>query len=94
MPTVIRRDNIDFRDQTVYMAGHAYVNCTFDHCTIVVREATGVLENCKFTNCVWHLDAFFTDRDRLTHLVNSLIPLMAESLPNASGAATAVLRKS
>ena len=86
MPTLLRRENVTFQDQTVYMAGHAFVNCTFDHCTIIVREATGVLEGCSFNNCVWHLDLFVPDRERFRALVDNIGPLLLNSLPAAAEA--------
>lgn len=86
MPTLLRRENVTFQDQTVYMAGHAYVNCVFDHCTIVVREATGVLEGCRFNNCVWHLDLFVPDRERFRALVDNLGPIVLKSLPTEAEA--------
>jgi len=86
--TFLRRDNVTFRDQTVYMAGHAFVNCVFDHCTIVVREATGVLEKCTFNNCVWHLDLFVSDRERFQQLVTNIGPILINSLPSGNAAPT------
>jgi hypothetical protein len=88
MATLLRRENITFRDQTIYMAGHAFANCTFDHCTIIVREATGVLENCALNNCVWHLDLFIGDRERFQSLVSNIGPILLNSLPSGAGAPT------
>ena len=88
MPVLVRRENVTYRDQVIYMAGHAFVNCTFDHCTMVVREATGVLERCNFNNCVWHLDVFVADREHWATLVNSFGPLLLASLPAAAAAPT------
>src|SRR5688572_22885438 len=88
MPTLLRRDNETYRDQVIYMAGHAFSGCTFENCTIIVREATGVLENCRFENCVWQLDLFVPDLEKLSALVNHLVPLMRDSLPSAAEATT------
>ena len=88
MPTLLRRDNETYRDQVVYMAGHAFSGCTFENCTLVVREATGVLENCRFDNCVWHLDLFVADLERLAALINHIAPLMRDSLPSPADAPT------
>ena len=63
MATLVRHDNVSFRDQVVYTAGHAFVNCAFERCTMVIRESTGVLENCAFSNCVWHLDVLVSERE-------------------------------
>lgn len=91
MPTLLRRENQVYRDQTVYMAGHAFVNCAFENCTIIVREATGVLERCEFANCVWHLDLFIPDRERFAQLVDNIGPILLRSLPNPSAAPTAAV---
>ena len=90
MPTLVRHDNVTFSDQTVYMAGHAFSHCTFDRCTMVVRESTGVLENCAFNNCVWHLDVLVSERERFRQLVDHIGPLLLNSLPAAADAPTAV----
>ena len=89
MSVLLRRENLTYRDQVVYAAGHAFVNCTFDGCTIVVREATAVLERCAFNACVWHLDVMVTDRDHWAQLVNMIGPLLHGSLPASATAPTA-----
>lgn len=81
MSVLLRRENLTYRDQTVHTAGHAFVNCTFEGCTIVVREATGVLERCTFNSCVWHLDVFVSERNHWAQLVDTIGPLLAGSLP-------------
>ena len=87
MSVVLRRENLTYRDQVVYTAGHAFINCTFEGCTIIVREATGVLDRCTFNACVWHLDLFVNDRDHWAQLVNHIGPLLLGSLPAAATAA-------
>ena len=91
MPVLIRRERLTFTNTVVYVAGHAFVNCTFNACTLIVREATGVLENCTFNACVWHLDVFVTDRDHWARLLDSIGPLLLSSLPSAAAAPTAVV---
>ena len=86
MATLVRHDNVSFRDQTIYTAGHAFVNCSFERCTMVLRESTGVLENCAFSNCVWHLDVLVSERERFRQLVDHIGPLLLNSLPAAAGA--------
>jgi hypothetical protein len=90
MPTLVRHDNLAFADQTVYMAGHAFSHCTFDRCTMVVRESTSVLEHCEFRNCVWHLDVLVSERERFRQLVDHIGPLLLNSLPAAADAPHAV----
>jgi hypothetical protein len=89
MSVLLPRENLTYRDQVVHTAGHAFVNCTFEGCTMVVREATGVLERCAFRSCVWHLDLMVTDREHWAQLVNTIGPLLLESLPGAATAPTA-----
>ena len=89
MSVLLRRENLTYREQVVYTAGHAYINCTFDGCTIVVREATGVLERCTFVSCVWHLDLFVADREHSAQIQNVIGPLLLGSLPTAATAAPA-----
>jgi hypothetical protein len=89
MSVLLRRENLTYREQVVYTAGHAFINCTFDGCTIVVREATGVLERCTFVGCVWHLDVFVSDRDHWAPLQNVIGPLLLASLPAAATAVPA-----
>ena len=88
MSVLLRRENLTYRDQVVHTAGHAFVNCTFEGCTLVVREATSVLERCAFDSCVWHLDVMVTDREHWAQLVNTIGPLLLASLPTAAGAPT------
>lgn len=88
MSVLLRRENLTYRDQVIYTAGHAFINCTFDGCTVVVREATGVLERCAFNGCVWHLDLVVTDREHWAQLVNNIGPLLLSSLPAAATAPT------
>ena len=91
MAVLIRRENLTFRNTVVYLAGHAFVNCTFEACTMVVREATGVLERCNFNACVWHLDVFVTDRDHWARLLDSIGPLLLSSLPATATAEPAAV---
>ena len=94
MSVLLRRENLAYRDQVVYAAGHAFVNCTFDGCTIVVREATAVLERCTFNGCIWHLDVMVTDRDHWAQLVDTIGPLLLGSLPTTATAPTARVTRS
>ena len=88
MAVLLRRENQTYRDQVIYMAGHAFINCTFDGCTIVLREATGVLDRCTFANCVWHIDLFVASRENWVQARNMLDPILTGSLPAAATAPT------
>lgn len=91
MATLVRHDNVSFRDQVVYTAGHAFVNCSFERCTMVLRESTGVLENCAFSNCIWHLDVLVSERERFRQLVDHIGPVLLNSLPVGAAAPTATV---
>ena len=45
-----------FHNQTVYISGQAFVNCTFIACTLVLRETVYHLDQCAFERCNWHVD--------------------------------------
>jgi hypothetical protein len=45
-----------FQNQTVYISGQAFINCTFVACTLILRETVYHLQNCTFERCNWHVD--------------------------------------
>ena len=45
-----------FRNQTVYISGQAFINCSFTACTLILRETVYHLQNCTFERCNWHVD--------------------------------------
>jgi hypothetical protein len=45
-----------FANQTIYISGQAFINCTFSGCTLVLREALYHMEGCTFERCNWHID--------------------------------------
>lgn len=45
-----------FTNQTVYVSGNAFINCTFSGCTLVLREPVYHLESCVYDRCNWHID--------------------------------------
>ena len=45
-----------FQNQTVYISGQAFINCTFIACTLILRETVYHLQNCSFERCNWHVD--------------------------------------
>jgi hypothetical protein len=51
-----KHENESFVNQTVYIGGQAFVNCTFIGCTLVLRETFHLLERCSFVRCNWHVD--------------------------------------
>jgi hypothetical protein len=51
-----KHENETFINQTVYISGQAFINCTFTACTLVLRETIYHLERCAFERCNWHVD--------------------------------------
>src|SRR5688572_31459212 len=51
-----KHENATFQNQTVYISGQAFINCTFIGCTLVLRETIYHLQNCTFERCNWHVD--------------------------------------
>src|SRR3954453_5748931 len=45
-----------FQNQTVYISGQAFINCTFTACTLILRGTVYHLQNCTFERCNWHVD--------------------------------------
>jgi hypothetical protein len=45
-----------FTNQTIYVSGNAFINCTFSACTLVLREPVYHLEGCVYDRCNWHID--------------------------------------
>lgn len=51
-----KHEGVRFQNQTVYISGQAFVNCTFVDCTLVLRETIYYLKDCTFDRCNWHVD--------------------------------------
>lgn len=51
-----KHENETFHNQTVYISGQAFINCTFTACTLVLRETIYHLDKCTFERCNWHVD--------------------------------------
>ena len=51
-----KHENESFLNQTVYISGQAFINCSFTACTLVLRETIYHLERCTFERCNWHVD--------------------------------------
>jgi hypothetical protein len=32
------QENVKFLNQTVYLSGQTFLDCTFEHCTLLIRE--------------------------------------------------------
>jgi hypothetical protein len=85
MTVLLRHDNIAFEDEVVLVTGHAYFNCVFTRCTLIVRSLSDThLENCRFNGCVWHLDVLVYDVDAWTQFQQNAMKWISESLPNVT----------
>ena len=51
-----KHEGESFRNQTVYISGQAFINCSFTACTLILRETVYHLQNCTFERCNWHVD--------------------------------------
>ena len=51
-----KHDGQTFANQTIYISGQAFINCTFAACTLVLRENVYHMEGCTFERCNWHID--------------------------------------
>src|ERR1700709_1147603 len=51
-----KHEGESFLNQTVYISGQAFINCTFTACTLILRETIYHLQNCSFERCNWHVD--------------------------------------
>ena len=72
----------EFENQTVYLSGHSYMNCTFRRCVLVVNDCNwGPLPNCVIEDCIWHLDLLIKDRAEWEFFLNNQGAIISESLP-------------
>ncbi len=51
-----KHEGEQFRNQTIYISGQAFIRCNFVGCTLVLRETVYHLEGCSFERCNWHVD--------------------------------------
>jgi hypothetical protein len=95
VPVLLRHSNLTFRDQTVYLTGHAYERCHFTRCTFVV-QGTGntALIECDFVACVWHLDIILHEKEQLDDFERNFLPMMQASIPTPPPAEAAAVEKS
>jgi hypothetical protein len=73
---VILHRGVTLRDATVYLSGHAYHNCRFERCTLVVRESNFSCTGCSFEACTFHLDMVLHDRIGLENLRDITVSLL------------------
>ena len=51
-----KHENVTFTNQTIYISGQAFIDCSFVACTLILRETVYHLQNCTFERCNWHVD--------------------------------------
>jgi hypothetical protein len=69
---VLHQGPATFSDTVVYLSGHAYRNCAFIRCTIVLFDPNFHLEGCTFGSCALHLNTVVHDRQSLKRIMDFL----------------------
>ena len=80
MPTLMVHRDVIYEDDTVYMSGHAYFNCTFRRCTMVMTDMVGEAQSCNFDGCVFHINMIINDVSKLETMFQ-MLEFMREALP-------------
>ncbi len=80
--TVGHRDHV-FERQSIYLSGHSYEACVFRQCTLIVKDLArlGLVRNCQFENCVWHLNVTIHDRNAWQTFLSEIAPAITYTLP-------------
>ena len=81
--TLLKHDGVQFDDQIVYLTGHAYIDCQFNQCTIILRDGYVHLEKCVFSSCVWHIDYIVHDESQADVLLKLLTEHVKTGLPKS-----------
>ena len=87
MAVVLVHEGKVFEDQTVYLSGNAYFDCSFSRCVLVFRGDAGPITGCSFQSCVWHLDMVVSDHQAWEEFLTVLAPMISKSLPRPPGKA-------
>jgi hypothetical protein len=51
-----KHDGQTFQNQAIYLSGQAFINCTFQQCTLILRDTVYHIDRCTFERCNWHID--------------------------------------
>jgi hypothetical protein len=83
MPTVLPHYDVEFVNQSLYVTGHMYANCSFRGCTLIVRElpTVGAFANCRFESCLWQLHLNVRDRRVWQTFLERIAPFIGDTLP-------------
>src|SRR5258707_1065324 len=79
MSLLLQHRNVVFEDDTVYLSGHAYFNCTFIRCTLILRDSESHMEECVFNSCVWHIDWVLHDVEQF-RMFQAILQFIESSL--------------
>jgi hypothetical protein len=76
-----KHESQTFANQTIYISGQAFINCTFTGCTLVLRESIYHMEGCTFERCNWHIDRvlMWGNLDSIRE-VKSLVTMVEQAL--------------
>lgn len=80
MPIFLVHENAVFEDVSLYLSGHAYRNCQFHRCLLVMGDVAAHMDGCEFHTCIWRLEVTVHDEDSWEK-VNALLPVMRKTLP-------------
>ena len=77
--------NRTFTSQTMHLAGHAFIDCAFEACTLVLTNGPVFTKNVRFHNCNFRLeyDIHWSDpksRSQLRQLLD-----LIDGAPDAGG---------
>jgi hypothetical protein len=79
-------ENKTFEDQTIYLSGNIYLDCTFKRCVLIIRdEFVPQMSNVKIEACIFHLDLLIHDHEQWTGFLNGLGKKIEQGLPRALG---------
>lgn len=72
-------ENKTFEDQTIYLDGHAYFDCTFKRCTFFTRNLTfPVMSGCRAEDTAFHLDLLVHDHEQWSAFLSGMGKKMIE----------------
>jgi hypothetical protein len=75
-----------FEDQTIYLSGNVYFDCTFRRCVLIVRDRlVAQMSNCFIEGCIWHLDILIHDHEEWAGFLNGLGQQILVGLPRKLG---------
>lgn len=79
MGALLVHENTVFDDETILTAGHAFIGCRFNRCTIVVSDVPSRMTGCTFSHTVWRVELTIHDDASYKNL-EELLPVMWPTL--------------